>query len=79
MEIVIYIFLFSVVCFFMLLRYVDFQLAKKNFTDAYDDRRKIWSARGIYGEGVDENSIQSIAHSFSEGAMGVEVDVFYDV
>ncbi len=60
-------------------RYIDYRLARTTFSAGYDDNRKIWSARGIYGDGVDENSIQSIGHAFSEGALGVEVDVFYDV
>jgi len=77
---IIFVFLISLtLIYFIVGYYVDYQLSKKDFSDAYHDCRKIWTARGIYGEGIDENSIQSIGHAFDEGAMGVEVDVFYDV
>ncbi len=58
--------------------YVDRQLAKKDYSQAYDDCRKIWTARGLYGNGVPQNSIESIAAAFDAGAMGVEVDIRYD-
>ena len=64
---------------YILILYVNFRLSNKDYSEAYDDARKIWTARGIYGEGVEENSIESIRHAFDEGAMGVEVDVYYDV
>jgi len=64
---------------YLLAKYVDFKLARKDLSDVYNDCHKVWTARGIYGQGVDENSIQSIGHAFAEGALGVEVDVFYDV
>jgi len=69
----------AMLCYFLVTNYVDYQLARRDFSDAYDDVRKVWTARGIYGDDIDENSIQSIGHAFLEGAMGVEVDVFYDV
>lgn len=78
-EIIMYLILAVVLGYFLVANYVNYQLARKDFSDAYDDGRKVWTARGIYGDGIDENSIQSIDHAFSEGAMGVEVDVFYDV
>lgn len=59
--------------------YVDFQLAKKNNADVYNDCHKVWTARGLYGDGVDQNSIESIGAAFSQGAKGVEVDIRYDV
>jgi hypothetical protein len=79
LKVVFYLIVILVITYFAVAYYVDVQLAKKYFPDAYNDCRKVWTARGIYGEGVDENSIQSIGHAFSEGAMGVEVDIFYDV
>ena len=71
--------LFLVIFVYMLGKYVDFRLVKKDFSDVYDNCHKVWTARGIYGDGIDENSIESIGHAFEEGALGVEVDVFYDV
>ncbi len=79
MEIFFYLLFIILLGYFILVYYVDYRLARKDFSYAYSDSRKVWTARGIYGDGVDENSIQSIGHAFSKGAMGVEVDVFYDV
>jgi len=59
--------------------YVDRQLRSKDYSTAYDDCHKVWTARGLYGEGIDQNSIQSIGRAFAQGAQGVEVDVRYDV
>ena len=76
---IVYIIAFIVFVSYALTFYVDYQLSEKNFSNSYNDCRKIWTARGLYGNGVDQNSIQSIAAAFSEGATGVEVDVFYDI
>ena len=74
-----YFLMLLVVIYFSLSFYVDYQLPKKDFSSAYNDCRKIWTARGLYGDGIDQNSIQSIGKAFDEGAMGVEVDIHYDV
>lgn len=79
LDVILALFIAILLCYFLVASYVNYQLTKKDFSNAYDDVRKVWTARGIYGDGIDENSIQSIGHAFSEGAMGVEVDVFYDV
>ena len=59
--------------------YVNQQLAKRTLDSVYNGCNKIWSSRGIYGDGVEQNSLKSFAAAFAEGAQGVEVDVFYDV
>lgn len=74
-----YLIALLVVVYFALSFYVDYQLPKKDFSSAYHDCRKVWTARGLYGDGIDQNSIQSIGKAFDEGAMGVEVDIHYDV
>lgn len=79
LEIASYLVIVLIVGFLILSLYVNYQLSIREYSDAYDDSRKIWTARGIYGEDVEENSIESIRRAFDEGAMGVEVDVFYDV
>jgi len=66
------------IAFFAVGAYVDRQLEKRDFGDAYQDCHKIWTARGLYGDGVPQNSIQSIAAAFEAGARGVEVDIRYD-
>ncbi len=71
--------IFLILAYFLVGYYVDVKLRHKNFSSAYDDCHKVWSARGLYGGEIDENSIQSIGKAFDRGAMGVEVDVFYDV
>ena len=50
--------------------YVDHQLSRKDYSDSYNDCRKVWSARGLYGNGVEQNSIPSMKAAFSAGAMG---------
>ncbi len=79
LQIIFIVILLPVIMVYVLAKYVDFRLSRKKNFDVYDDCHKVWTARGIYGEGVDENSIESIGHAFREGARGVEVDVFYDV
>ncbi len=74
-----YFFLLLVVIYFALVFYVDRQLGKKDFSDSYNDCHKVWSARGIYRTFKEQNSIESIRAAFEQGAMGVEVDVRYDV
>ncbi len=65
--------------YFSLDFYVDWQLAKKDFSDSYDDCHKVWTARGLYGDGIEQNSIESISAAFAQGAKGVEVDIRYDI
>ncbi len=66
------------IAYFAVGAYVDWQLEKKDYSTAYNDCRKVWTARGIYGDGVPQNSIESIAAAFEAGAQGVEVDIRYD-
>ncbi len=66
------------VAYFAVGFYVENRLQDKDYSDAYNDCRKIWSARGLYGDGVAQNSIESISAAFDAGAQGVEVDIRYD-
>jgi len=50
-----------------------------DFSQAYSQCKKIWSARGYVGEGEQQNSIESISRAMNLGAQGVEIDMFYDV
>jgi len=79
LQILFIVLLVPVILVFVLGKYVDYKLKTKDLSDVYSDCHKVWTARGIYSDGIDENSIESIGHAFSEGALGVEVDVFYDV
>ncbi len=66
-------------CFVGFVAYVDRQIERRDFSNSYSDCHKVWTARGIYGGAIEQNSIESIGKAFEQGAMGVEVDVFYDV
>ncbi|NOR51114.1 MAG: hypothetical protein GQ470_00700, partial [Gammaproteobacteria bacterium] len=73
----------SVVAYFSVTTYVNYQLDQRSDYRAYDSCHKVWSARGLYQTGVEngvvENSIESVARAFAKGAGGVEIDVHYDV
>lgn len=79
LRIILYVTTPLVIIYFSLAYYVDQQLAKKDFSDSYNDCHKVWTARGLYGDGIDQNSIESISTAFEQGAMGVEVDIRYDI
>ncbi|MBT4196882.1 MAG: hypothetical protein HOE12_21340 [Gammaproteobacteria bacterium] len=78
LRIIFYFILLLVIVYFGMVFYVDMQLAKKDFSDSYNGCHKVWTARGLYGNGIDQNSIESIGAAFDIGAEGVEVDVRYD-
>lgn len=59
--------------------YVDNQLQKKSDTSIYDSCHKVWASRGLYNDHSEQNSIVSMQRAFAEGALGVEVDFYYDV
>ncbi len=79
LRIVFYFLILLTGIYFVLGYYVDSRLASKVYPNSYNDCHKVWTARGLYGGGVDQNSIESIRHAFDEGAMGVEVDIRYDL
>ncbi len=60
--------------------YTESKLQKRDFAEAYSSCHKIWSARGVYGnDGIEQNSLRSLQQGFGAGALGVEVDLHYDV
>ncbi len=69
--------LMMILTFAILNAYVNRQLAKASFT-AVDDCHKVWSARGSYSNEIEQNSVASIQKAFDLGAVGVEVDVYFD-
>lgn len=73
-----YLIILLVLTYFGLLFYVDYELSKTNYAESYNDCNKVWSSRGLYGDDIDQNSIESISAAFAEGAKGVKVDVRYD-
>lgn len=57
--------------------WVDGRLSKRS-GDVYALAPKQWIPRGLYGEGIQQNSVWSIRRAFERGARGVEVDFHYD-
>ncbi len=89
-----FFFLLLVILYLAMIKYVDVQLAKKTYADAYQDCFKVWATRGLVVNRSDEtnnvqnlenrdrsgvNSISSIQAAFDAGARGTEVDLFFDV
>lgn len=60
------------------LAYVNHQLDRRTYQQVYNECHKLWSNRGLVGEGVARNSIQSVLNAFSHQAAGVEIDYYYD-
>jgi len=69
----------GLIVYIMMLWYTMDKLKEKDFSDAYNDCHKVWSARGIYGKGVEQNSLESLKQAFDAGAKGAEIDLHYDV
>jgi len=59
--------------------YVDNKLQNRSHENIYNSCHKIWSARGLYKEYVNQNTISSFKKAFTLGSMGAEVDLYYDV
>ncbi len=59
--------------------YVDKQLQEHSDDSVYANCHKVWAARGLYKTHSEQNSIISMQRAFTEGALGVEVDLYYDV
>jgi glycerophosphoryl diester phosphodiesterase len=67
-----------VAAYILMLWYTAEKLKEKDFTQAYHDCHKVWSARGLYGNGIEQNSLKSLKRAFDEGALGAEIDLHYD-
>ena len=66
------------IAYILMLWYTSERLAAKDFSQAYNDCHKVWSARGLYGNGIEQNSLASLKKAFDEGAVGAEIDLHYD-
>ena len=71
--------LVAVIVWNLTIVYVDKQLKDNNDDSVYDSCHKVWVARGLYTTHSEQNSIVSMKRAFTEGASGVEVDLYYDV
>ena len=68
-----------VVSYHALLTYVDHQLESRIYPNVFNECSKIWSARGLYNERSEQNSLLSMRRAFENGASGAEVDFHFDV
>ncbi|WP_299494711.1 hypothetical protein [uncultured Shewanella sp.] len=59
--------------------YVNKELSQRSYTGTYQNCHKIWASRGLYENRKEQNSIVSFQRAFSLGAIGGEVDFYYDV
>jgi len=59
--------------------YVDKQLEKESNSAVYANCHKVWAARGLYENHSEQNTIVSMQRAFTAGALGVEVDFYYDI
>lgn len=77
---IIFVVLITLILIFNLtVNYIDNNISKKQDSTIYNLEHKIWAARGLYKNRAEQNSIVSINRAFENGALGVEVDFFYDV
>ena len=69
----------TIVSYHALLAYVDHQLESRVPPNAYQNCSKIWSARGLYNQRSEQNSLVSMKRAFNKGAIGAEVDFHFDL
>lgn len=69
----------AVIAWNLTVSYVDKQLQENSDDSVYVNCHKVWAARGLYNGHSEQNSIVSMQRAFTEGALGVEVDLYYDV
>lgn len=79
----LYIFLVLIVVVIVLYNgvsfYVDKNIIRNDYSGVYDSCYKVWSARGIYENVEEQNSLKSLRRAFSVGYEGAEIDLYYDV
>lgn len=69
----------STLVFLAFSTYANARLQQRTYPDPFNNCKKIWSARGLYATPAQQNTIESFSHAFAEGALGGEIDVFFDV
>ncbi len=77
-KIFLSIILVLVIFYNLTLIHVDKNI-KDREKNSYENPNKIWSARGFYSTHTEQNSIISMKKAFELGAIGAEVDLYYDV
>jgi len=77
-KILLSLLVISIILWNGIIYYVDQHIAEKYDETVYNSIHKIWIARGLYNFRAEENSITSFQRAFDAGAVGVEVDFYYD-
>jgi glycerophosphoryl diester phosphodiesterase len=67
-------------CFLIVaLAITDYQFRAISPDVIYSGCFKVWAHRGFFRDGLEENSIDSFKKAFDLGAVGTELDIFYDL
>lgn len=85
-KVVLFLLVISVlisIAYHILLGYVERQLEARSHENAYNECKKVWATRGLIDENETDvlnaqNSIASVRNAFAHGAVGTEIDHFYD-
>jgi hypothetical protein len=72
------------ITYHILLNYVERQLETLSHENTYNECKKVWATRGLIDENETDllnaqNSIASVRKAFAHGAIGAEIDHFYDI
>lgn len=74
---------FVIVSYFLTVVYVDAQLAKRSYPEIINSCNKVWATRGLVTDHENRlnnaNSIESVTLALQSGAIGVEIDVYFDL
>jgi glycerophosphoryl diester phosphodiesterase len=78
LKIVVGIVIILTIAYNATLYYVNANIKNRVPNDAYNNCHKIWSARGIYNQKSEQNSIKSFTKAIDAGYIGFEIDFYYD-
>ena len=78
-KIALLVILSLAVLYNLTLLYIDANIKNRVEKHVYENCNKIWSARGFYNSREEQNTITSMKRAFELGAIGAEVDLYYDV
>ena len=72
------------IAYHILLNHVERQLETRSYENTYNECKKVWATRGLVDENETkvlnvQNSIASVRKAFAHGAIGTEIDHFYDI
>lgn len=77
-KFIILVLFFSIVTFASVMGFIDFKFSRLKPKTMYSGCFKVWAHRGFFKENM-ENSIEAFNKAFDLGAVGTELDIFYDL